>query len=228
MADGPAGFTQGFTCPVLLRIPLSVTRLAHTGLSPSMAPLSKGFWFVAHPTSRSYNPEPAETGTVWTSPVSLAATTGITFVFSSSGYLDVSVPRVRLPPSGGMARLPRAGLPHSETPGSPATCASPGLIAACHVLPRLRKPRHPPCALTHFPGAEPASPAPRLTPPDPPGPLGAPFYKSFLSTSVSPRQRTSSPRGPSAPTRLRPATPGWPPPRVVPPRVELGTSTLSV
>ncbi len=96
LADGPAGFTQGFSCPALLRIPLWITSLAHTGLSPSMAPLSKGFWFVAHPTSRSYNPEPAETGTVWTGPVSLAATTGITFVFSSSGYLDVSVPRVRL------------------------------------------------------------------------------------------------------------------------------------
>ena len=31
---------------------------------------------------------------VWAYPVSLAATQGITIVFSSSGYLDVSVPRV--------------------------------------------------------------------------------------------------------------------------------------
>ena len=31
---------------------------------------------------------------VWAVPVSLAATQGITIVFSSSGYLDVSVPRV--------------------------------------------------------------------------------------------------------------------------------------
>ena len=33
---------------------------------------------------------------VWAVPVSLAATQGITFAFSSSGYLDVSVPRVCL------------------------------------------------------------------------------------------------------------------------------------
>ena len=47
--------------------------------------------------SRSYNPGPAETGPVWAVPVSLAATSGITIVFFSYGYLDVSVPHVRLP-----------------------------------------------------------------------------------------------------------------------------------
>ena len=36
LADGPAGFTQGFTCPALLRIPLSITYLTYTGLSPSL------------------------------------------------------------------------------------------------------------------------------------------------------------------------------------------------
>ena len=45
-------------------------------------------------TSRSYNPARASTRTVWAPPRSLAATCGITVVFSSSGYLDVSVPRV--------------------------------------------------------------------------------------------------------------------------------------
>ena len=34
---------------------------------------------------------------VWAVPVSLATTQGIAFAFSSSGYLDVSVPRVCLP-----------------------------------------------------------------------------------------------------------------------------------
>jgi hypothetical protein len=29
-------------------------------------------------------------------------------------------------------------------------CSSPQLIAACHVLLRLREPRHPPCALNYF------------------------------------------------------------------------------
>jgi hypothetical protein len=38
-----------------------------------------------------------DTHKVWAVPRSLAATRGIVFTFSSSGYLDVSVPRVRLP-----------------------------------------------------------------------------------------------------------------------------------
>ena len=41
----------------------------------------------------------------------------------------------------------RGGLPHSEIPGSPIARISPGLFAACHVLPRLSVPRHPPDAL---------------------------------------------------------------------------------
>ncbi len=41
-----------------------------------------------------------------------------------------------------------AGLPHSEISGSKAVCASPKLIAACHVLHRFPEPRHPPCALS--------------------------------------------------------------------------------
>ena len=50
-------------------------------------------WLLA--TSRSYNPGIAETTPVWAAPVSLATTTGITIVFFSCGYLDVSVPHVR-------------------------------------------------------------------------------------------------------------------------------------
>gem|GEM_PF-1722641 len=45
---------------------------------------------------RSYYPQPAETAWVWANPSSLATTIGITVVFSSCGYLDVSVPHVRL------------------------------------------------------------------------------------------------------------------------------------
>ena len=46
--------------------------------------------------------------------------------------------------------LQSIGLPHSEIPGSGVICTSPGLIAAYHVLPRLREPRHPPVALSYF------------------------------------------------------------------------------
>ena len=43
----------------------------------------------------SYNPA-EETSAVWAIPISLAATDGIDFSFSSSGYLDVSVHQVVL------------------------------------------------------------------------------------------------------------------------------------
>ena len=42
------------------------------------------------------------------------------------------------------------GLPHSDIRGSKGICPSPRLFAACHVLLRLREPRHPPCALVSF------------------------------------------------------------------------------
>lgn len=87
-------------------------------------------------------------------PRSLAATRGISFDFSSSGYLDVSVPPVARPrrmcSGGGCQEVGPGGFSHSETPGSKRVCRSPGTIAACRVLLRLPVPRHPPCALTIF------------------------------------------------------------------------------
>src|SRR5574344_957579 len=41
-------------------------------------------------------------------------------------------------------------LSHSEICGSMVICTSPQLIAAYHVLHRLREPRHPPYALSCF------------------------------------------------------------------------------
>ena len=49
-----------------------------------------------------------------------------------------------------IATLQVAGLSHSEIAGSRDICSYPALIAACHVLHRLREPRHPPCALDYF------------------------------------------------------------------------------
>ena len=43
-----------------------------------------------------------------------------------------------------------AGLPHSDIRGSMGICPSPRLFAACHVLLRLREPRHPPYALVRL------------------------------------------------------------------------------
>ena len=46
--------------------------------------------------------------------------------------------------------LQAAGLSHSEIAGSRVIYTYPALIAAYHVLHRLREPRHPPSALSYF------------------------------------------------------------------------------
>ena len=45
-------------------------------------------------------------------------------------------------------RMTGAGFPHSEIFGSKRACRSPKLFAACCVLLRLMKPRHPSIAVT--------------------------------------------------------------------------------
>ena len=88
--------------------------------------------------------------TVWALSLSLAATQEIDVSFSSSGYLDVSVPRVpfhKLWIHLWMTVVHTAGFPHSEISGSKCICHSPKLFAAYHVFHRLLVPRHPPCAL---------------------------------------------------------------------------------
>ena len=75
---------------------------------------------------------------VWAGPRSLAATKGIAVAFSSSGYLDVSVPRVGTP----------CGVTGLAT-GWVAPFGNPG-ITACLQLPQayrsLPRPSSPPCA----------------------------------------------------------------------------------
>ncbi len=75
--------------------------------------------------------------------------------FLSSGYLDVSVPRVVLPTpyvfGVGICTLLCMGSPIGD-PRSKDVCSSPGIIAACRVLHRLPVPRHPPCARGIFAG----------------------------------------------------------------------------
>ena len=80
---------------------LALNRVSPTGLSPSAVKLSSLFSYaINYIYCRSYNPE-KETLSVWAIPVSLAATKGMDFSFSSSGYLDVSVHQVyvRIPGS---------------------------------------------------------------------------------------------------------------------------------
>ena len=51
---------------------------------------------IINPMSGPHNPHATEVAQVWAVPLSLATTDGISFDFFSWGYLDVSVPPVRL------------------------------------------------------------------------------------------------------------------------------------
>ena len=97
-------FRQDITCPALLDF--TNNDMSVTGLSPCIAPLSRGFTCVIK--------------SLRANPISLAATFGISVDFSSSGYLDVSVPPVRLLHLCIQCKILTSvsGFPHSEIPDS--------------------------------------------------------------------------------------------------------------
>ena len=114
--------------------------ISHTGLSPSMAGLSRPFCYAV--TRYGHRAVPR----------SLVATERISVDFFSSGYLDISVPRVRLhcPMYSGRDTAEAVGFPIRTSPDQSLFASSPKLIAGYYVLHRLLSPRHPPCALIHL------------------------------------------------------------------------------
>ena len=169
LEGGPPRFGPGFTCPGLLGMRArggggaAYGALARSGRPFHAVPLPAPFVTPrgacgpparAPATPAGQRPQACAPPPVWAGALSLAATRAISVDFSSSGYLDVSVPRVASPgpmDSGpGRAGTTPPGFPHSETCGSRAVCASPQLIAAYRVLLRLPVPRHPPCARSIF------------------------------------------------------------------------------
>ena len=90
--------------------------------------------------------------TVLATPLSLAATKGISVDFFSSGYLDVSVPRVSPPHPmySGEDTAEAVGFPIRKSPDQSLFVSSPRLIADYNVLHRPLSPRHPPHALIHL------------------------------------------------------------------------------
>ena len=130
--------------------PAMSTRLSLTGLSPSLAGFPKTILLDLLNQFCGPNPGvhalrfglfPFRSPLLWKSHV----------VFSSSGYLDVSVHRVPLLTLWIGVRITEVcsvRFPHSEISGSMDICSSPKLFAAYHVFHRLLVPRHPPCALS--------------------------------------------------------------------------------
>ncbi len=98
--------------------PALSTRLSLTGLSPSLAGFPKTILLGSSNQFRGPNPGMTRIP-VWAPPISLAATLEITVVFSSSGYLDVSVHRVPSLTYGlgqGCLRAAQAGFPIQKSP----------------------------------------------------------------------------------------------------------------
>ena len=126
------------------------TRLSLTGLSPSLVSFPKTVLLNLLNQFRGPNPgmHASRFGLFrFRSPL----LTESHVVFSSSGYLDVSVHRVpflKLFIGLRILEVCSSGFPHSEISGSKDICSSPKLIAAYHVFHRLLVPRHPPCALS--------------------------------------------------------------------------------
>ena len=155
MADGAACFGQGSSDPALLRVPAGFDRITGTGLSPPAARLSRRVpLHLLLPCRLPYNPARASTPAVWAIPLSPAATRGVTVVFLSSDYLDVSVRRVR-PRFCGCRALARRVSPF----GHPRITGCSRLPAEYRRLPRPSSP----------PGATGIPRAPSLACPRPPG-----------------------------------------------------------
>ena len=156
LEGGPPCFPPGFTCPAVLGHRQAGVALRVRGSNPLRPGFPSGSAraslcnrTVDGPTT----PARLSLGPVWPLPRSLATTGGISFDFSSSGYLDVSVPRVPLTYlliQYAIHDSSSCVFPHSEICGSKLICSSPQLIAACHVLLRLPMPRHSPYALVRL------------------------------------------------------------------------------
>ena len=147
------GWSPHFPCGFLVpaRTPETdyIFFISLTGLSPSMVELPISFCYESDTLRLSLTPV-IFLFPVWPLPISLAATFGISFDFSSSAYLDVSLRRVsliKLCIHFTMHDSSSCGFPHSDTHGSRLIYSSPWLFAVSRVLHRLLMPRHSPYAL---------------------------------------------------------------------------------
>ena len=81
LADGPAGFTRGFTCLALLRMLLGFNLLRVPDYHRLRCDFPDASARIYLAMSQSYNPNGTGIPLVWALPRSLATTGGITFCF---------------------------------------------------------------------------------------------------------------------------------------------------
>ena len=148
MPDGPGGFTQDYSCPALLRIPRGRRGLRVRNCHPLRLN------FPGHsPRRRRAARRGPTTPRVRRHTRGLGSSPFARHYWGNHCYfLLLRVLRCFSSPGSPpytvrMTVLQTAGLSHSEIRASKVTCTYTRLIAACHVLHRLREPRHPPDAL---------------------------------------------------------------------------------
>ena len=139
LPDGPGGFAQNSSCSALLRIPLSLFLLRLRGSHPLWPNFPGRSSHNQSATAWSYYPAYALPQMRFGLFPGRSPLLGESFVY----FLFLQVLRcfssLRLPLYISTDNYPSGNF-----------CTYPWLIAAYHVLHRLREPRHPPDALTFF------------------------------------------------------------------------------
>ena len=153
MRDGPRGFAQNSSCSGLLRCRIAEASHFAYGAFTLCGPafqrvlLCSVLGFACGPTTPGRASPRARFGLVRVrSPLLPQSLVCFLFLRVLRCFSSPGSPLAR--PGAGLAP---GGLPHSEIRASTGICPYARLIAACHVLRRLREPRHPSCALLSFP-----------------------------------------------------------------------------
>ena len=151
MPDGPGRFAQDYSCPALLRIPLGLVSVHVRNCHPLWLNFPDHSILDLSATAWSYYPGTALLQHRFGLFPGRSPLLGESLLFSlPAGTKMFQFPAFASPHCAVIAGLQPAGLSHSEIPASRVICTYTGLIAAYHVLHRLREPRHPPDALTCF------------------------------------------------------------------------------
>ena len=137
LPDGPGGFTQDFTCPALLRVPLRFAWLRVRAFHPLRSDFPDASTrHVSCDVAALQPPHGRNRAGLGSSPFARHYW-GNHCLFSLPGGTKM----FQFPPfASDISQIPclqHGGLSHSEIQGSRVICTSPVLIAAYHVLHRL-------------------------------------------------------------------------------------------
>ena len=163
----PADSSRVPRVPLYLGAIRSIIAISHTGLSPSMAGLSRPFNYsfdylftTDDPANSTFRPSRLTIHDLWSCNPGLSFRIARFRLFRFRSPLLSESRLISLPRGTEMVHFPpfafyryvftveypvftQSGFPHSEIPGSQNACFSPRRIAAGRVLHRLLAPRHP-------------------------------------------------------------------------------------